>query len=109
MSSTEITIDETALEVLEGFKSEGDPAVVELAESEKNTALQALAYVLGKNFKAAETAEKDGKFSISFKVTWDRNSYPTDVNAVASCSKISKADINLSCKVPGQAEQPDLF
>jgi hypothetical protein len=109
MPDTEIVIDETALEVLSGFKENGDPVTTELTESEKVTALQALAYVLGKNFKAAETGEKDGKFSISFKVTWDRNSYPTDVSAVASCSKISKADINLSCKVPGQPEQPDLF
>lgn len=67
--------------------------------AEAETALQALAYVLGKNFSAAEATEKEGVFSLSFKLTFDRNESPTALKAVASCSRISKADIELSCPV----------
>jgi hypothetical protein len=67
--------------------------------AETATALQALAYVLGKNYAAAEASEKEGVFSLTFKVTFDRNESPTSVKAVASCSRISKADIELTCPV----------
>ena len=67
--------------------------------AEAATALQALAYVLGKNFAAAEASEKEGVFSLGFKLTFDRNESPTAIKAVASCSRISKADIELSCPV----------
>jgi hypothetical protein len=65
---------------------------------ERKTALQALAYVLGRNFSAAEATEKDGVFSLNFKVTFDRSDYPTEVKAVARCSRISNADITIVCQ-----------
>jgi hypothetical protein len=107
MTDTEIIIDEGAAQILAAYsdKEKDD----ELRASEKTTALQALAYVLGKNFAAAETSEKDGTFSLSFKVTWNRNEYPTEVGAVASCSKISKADIKLNCQTKDQPQQSALF
>jgi hypothetical protein len=64
---------------------------------ERETALQALTYVLCSNFAAAESSAKDDVFSLSFKVTFDRNEFPTTIKAVASCSRISKADIELIC------------
>lgn len=66
-------------------------------EAEKDTALQAIAYVLGKNFKAAEASANEGVFSIGIKVTFDRNEVPTSIKAVARSSRVSKADIELSC------------
>jgi len=66
-------------------------------DAEKNTALQAVAYVLGRNFKAAEASADDGVFSLNIKLTFDRNDMPTTVKAVARCSRVSKADIELTC------------
>lgn len=66
-------------------------------EAEKETALQALAYVLGKNYKAAEASANEGVFSISIKLTFDRNEIPTSIKAVARSSRVSKADIELTC------------
>lgn len=72
--------------------------VLELLRSaERETALQALTYVLCRNFEAAEASAKEGVFSLSFKVTFDRNESPTAIKAVSSCSRISKADIELVC------------
>ena len=66
-------------------------------EAEKKTALQAIAYVLGKNFKAAEASANEGVFSLNIKLTFDRNDIPTTIRAAARCSHVSKADIELSC------------
>lgn len=65
--------------------------------AEKETALQAVAYVLGKNYKAAEASAEEGVFSIAIKLTFDRNEVPTSIKAVARSSRISKADITLNC------------
>jgi hypothetical protein len=65
--------------------------------AEKDTALQAIAYVLGRNFTAAEASANEGVFSLNIKLTFDRNDVPTTVKATARCSRVSKADIELSC------------
>jgi hypothetical protein len=96
MESIEVTIDPGALKILDAF-SERDNDNAD-RESEKLTALQGLAYVLGKNFHAAEATEKDGVFSLGFKVTFDRNELPTAIKAVARCSQISTAEIELNCQ-----------
>lgn len=96
MADYSVEQNQGALDILEAFADrdlDDDQRV-----SEKETALQALAYVLGKNFAAAEATEKDGVFSLSLKVTFDRNETPTEVKATARCSKISSAEIALSCK-----------
>lgn len=97
--------------ILPDFNEQLDPGAEQLLDAfaerdsddlfranEKKTALQALAYVLGKNFPAAEATEKDGVFSLSFKLTFDRNEEPTTVKAVARCSRVSTADIELNCE-----------
>ena len=66
-------------------------------EVEKQTALQAIAYVLNRNFNAAEASADDGIFSLSIKLVFDRNQIPTTVKATARCSRVSKADIELNC------------
>lgn len=94
-----VEIDGRALEILEAFAEASKDEVNEEVELEKVTAIRALAYVLGKNFKAAEKAIKeDDTFSISFKVTWDRSSLPTEVKAVAKCSTTYSSDIELRCE-----------
>lgn len=96
MSKEQIIVDQGAEQLLDAFsvRDEDD----QFRANEKATALQALAYVLGKNFAAAEGTEKDGVFSLSFKVTWDRSEEPTLVKAVARCSHTSTADIELNCQ-----------
>jgi len=66
-------------------------------DAEKDTALQAIAYVLSKNFAAAEAGSDDGTFSIGIKVTFDRNEIPTSIKATSRSSQIYKADIEISC------------
>lgn len=94
---TNSIVDQGAEQLLEAFalRDEDD----QTRSIEKSTALQALAYTLGKNFAAAEATEKDGVFSLSFKVTWDRSEEPTLVKAVARCSHTSVADIELNCAI----------
>jgi hypothetical protein len=80
-------------------KPDADRALELLRVAERETALQALTYVLCRNFAAAEDSAKEGVFSLSFKVTFDRNETPTAIKAVSSCSLIKKADIELTCPV----------
>lgn len=96
MADYSVEQNQGALDILEAFADRD--ADDESRAIEKETALQALAYVLGKNFSAAEATEKDGVFSLSMKVTFDRNESPTEVKATARCSKVSSAEIALSCK-----------
>ena len=79
------------------FRPDADYVLELLRIAERETALQALAYVLCRNFEAAEASAKEGVFSLGFKVTFDRNESPTAIKAVSSCSRISKADIELVC------------
>lgn len=85
----------THSEILAAFDIQEDDGIDRIAERE--TALQALAYVLGRTYKVAEAAAEEGVFSISFKITFDRNETPTSVKAVSRCSRVSKADIILNC------------
>ena len=96
MANYDESLDPGAIQILEAFAERDDDSSG--CEDEKATALQALAYVLGKNFHAAEAAEKDGVFSLAFKVTFDRREEPTAVKAVARCSQISTAEIELNCQ-----------
>lgn len=92
--SSETQIDPQ--DILDAFADpSNDPTVNR--EAEKDTALQAVAYVLGRSFKAAEASADDGVFSLNIKLTFDRNDMPTTVKAVARCSRVSKADIELTC------------
>jgi hypothetical protein len=96
MADYQLDTEPGASEILAAFADkDGDD---ELRTAEKATALQALAYTLGKNFAAAEATEKDGVFSLSFKVTWNRESEATEVKATARCSKVSSAEIELACQ-----------
>lgn len=90
------SLDSGATQILKAFAERDDDQINR--EAEKATALQALAYVLGKNFKAAEATEKDGVFSLGFKLIFNRSEEPTAIKAVARCSRISTAEIELNCQ-----------
>lgn len=96
MADYSVTIDAQALQLLDAFADRDSDD--EQTQLEKTTAIRALAYVLGANFKAAESAAKEGVFSLSLKVTFDRNENPTLVKAVSRCSKVSTHDVELLCK-----------
>jgi hypothetical protein len=96
MADADILLDAGALQLLDAFAESCDES--ELCAAERATAMQALAFVLCKNFHAAEATEKDGVFSLGFKVTFDRSEEPTAVKAVARCSQISTAEIELNCQ-----------
>lgn len=97
-----VEIDGKALDILKPFAVADDgiyPRTKEEVELEQVTALRALAFVLGKNFRAAQKAIKDdGTFSITFKVTWNREELPSSVRAIAKCSTTSTSDIELRCE-----------
>jgi hypothetical protein len=100
MTSSQIQLGSDTVnprDILDAFNdpTHNDPTVNR--DAEKNTALQAVAYVLGRNFKAAEASAGDGVFSLNIKLTFDRNDVPTTIKAVARCSRVSKADIELTC------------
>ena len=84
--------------ILDAFNSHEDVDNIDRA-AEKETALQAIAYVLGRNFKAAEASADDGVFSLNIKLTFNRNEVPTAIKAASRCSAISKADIELTCPI----------
>lgn len=96
MADYDVIVDQGAAELLEAFADRDDDS--EQRAIEKSTALQALAFVLGKNFAAAEATEKDGVFSLNFRVVWNRAEEPTLVKAVARCSRVSTSDIELNCR-----------
>lgn len=113
--SPELIINEEALALLKTWNGAN-----QLENQEKHTALQALAYCLGRNYRAAAEGAKDGVFTLSFRVKFDRNEVPTAIKAVSRCSTVSTADIDLTCPFPddeddasaeGQANEstPSLF
>lgn len=88
----------TPFDILDAFDTPSEDQADNIDRvAERETALQALSYVLGRNYRAAEASAEEGVFSISFKLTFDRNEVPTSVKAVARSSRVSKADIVLSC------------
>lgn len=83
--------------VLKQFEGTGSSA--ELCDEEKRAALTALAFVLGMNYVKAEESEKDGKFTLAFKVVFDRNQSPTTVDAVSRCAKSWTQDVSITCHI----------
>ncbi len=54
------------------------------AQAEQSTALDAIRELLDAHFREAEdSADDDGKFSISFKATFDRSNSPTKLKVAS--------------------------
>ena len=63
--------------------------------------------LLDAHFQEAEdSADEDGKFSLGFRVTFDRSHSPTKLKVTCRVSKITTDEIETSVDDPNQAKLP---
>ena len=75
--------------------------------NEKQTAVDAVKELLDTHFNDAEDcADDDGKFSLGFRVTFDRSHSPTKLKVTCSVSKVTTDEIECSVDDPAQAKLP---
>jgi len=78
-----------------------------MAEAEQTSALSALKELLVAHFdEAVDAADEDGKFSMGFRVTFDRSASPTKLKVVSRISKSATDEIETTVPDP---MQPDLL
>ena len=74
---------------------------------ECQAAIDAVKELLNTHFKEAEdSADEDGKFSLGFRVTFDRSHSPTKLKVTCRVSKITTDEIETSVDDPNQAKLP---
>ena len=77
------------------------------ADAEQTAALTAIKDLLTVHFsEAADTADENGKFSIGFRVTFDRSAAPTKLKVVSRIAKTITDEIETTVPDP---MQPDLL
>jgi hypothetical protein len=75
--------------------------------TEKQTALGAVKELLDTHFDEAEdSADEDGKFSLGFRITFDRSHSPTKLKVTCRVSKVTTDEIECSIDDPNQAKLP---
>ncbi len=75
--------------------------------AECQAAIDAVKELLNTHFKEAEdSADEDGKFSLGFRVTFDRSHSPTKLKVTCRVSKITTDEIETSVDDPNQAKLP---
>jgi hypothetical protein len=75
--------------------------------AECQAAIDAVKELLDTHFKDAEdSADEDGKFSLGFRVTFDRSHSPTKLTVTCRVSKITTDEIETSVEDPDQAKLP---
>ena len=75
--------------------------------NEKQTAVDAVKELLDTHFNDAEDcADDDGKFSLGFRVTFDRSHSPTKLKVTCRVSKVTTDEIECSVDDPAQAKLP---
>ena len=75
------------------------------ADSEQNCAIAAITELLtAHHAEAVDAADDDGKFSIGFKVTFDRSHSPTKLKVTSRISKSLTDEIETSIPDPNQPE-----
>ena len=75
------------------------------AQAEQSTALDAIKELLEAQFREAEdSADDDGKFSISFKATFDRSHSPTMLKVVSRINRTLTDEVETSVTDPNQPE-----
>ena len=75
----------------------------ELAELEQTKALDHIRELLSAHWREAEdAADEDGKFGISFKVTFDRGALPTKLKVSCRIAKTITDEIESSVEDPQQ-------
>ena len=74
---------------------------------ECQAAIDAVTELLNTHFKEAEdSADEDGKFSLGFRVTFDRSHSPTKLKVTCRVSKITTDEIECAIDDPNQAKLP---
>ena len=80
---------------------------METRTNEKQTAVDAVKELLDAHFDEAEdSADEDGKFSLGFRVTFDRSHSPTKLKVTCRVSKVTTDEIECSIDDPNQAKLP---
>lgn len=75
------------------------------ADSEQTCAITAITELLTAHYsEAVDSADEDGKFSIGFKVTFDRSHAPTKLKVTSRISKSFTDEIETSVPDPNQPE-----
>ena len=75
--------------------------------AECQAAVDAVKELLDAHFDEAEdSADEDGKFSLGFRVTFDRSHSPTKLKVTCRVSKITTDEIECSIDDPDQAKLP---
>lgn len=75
------------------------------APAEQSAALDAIKELLEAHFREAEdSADEDGKFSIAFKVTFNRSHTPTKLKITSRISTAITDEIETSIPDPNQPE-----
>jgi hypothetical protein len=75
--------------------------------AECQAAIDAVKELLNTHFKEAEdSADEDGKFSLGFRVTFDRSHSPTKLKVTCRVSKITTDEIECAIDDPNQAKLP---
>jgi hypothetical protein len=79
----------------------------ELAKAEQEAAVSAVRELLATHFRDAEDcADEDGKFSLGFRLVFDRSHSPTRLKVTCRLSKVTTDEIECSVDDPGQAKLP---
>ena len=75
--------------------------------AECQAAIDAVKELLNAHFQEAEdSADEDGKFSLGFRVTFDRSHSPTKLKVTCRVSKITTDEIECAIDDPNQAKLP---
>ena len=75
--------------------------------AECQAALDAVKELLDTHFREAEdSADEDGKFSLGFRVTFDRSHCPTKLKVTCRVSKVMTDEIECAIDDPHQAKLP---
>ena len=75
--------------------------------AECQAAVDAVKELLDTHFREAEdSADEDGKFSLGFRVSFDRSHAPTKLKVTCRVSKVTTDEIECSIDDPDQAKLP---
>jgi hypothetical protein len=76
-------------------------------QSECKSAIDAVKELLDEHFSEAEdSADDDGKFSLGFRVMFDRSHSPTKLKVTCRVSKVTTDEIECSVDDPNQPKLP---
>jgi hypothetical protein len=79
----------------------------EFSKAERSAAVDAVKELLDVHFDDAEdSSDEDGKFSLGFRVSFDRSHSPTKLKVTCRVSKVTTDEIECSVDDPSQPKLP---